>query len=675
MRDFVGRFLFYALLVLFPASQTNQNSPSYQNDAGQKQLIEVESRRIVAGKVLTPKGELVANAKVVIENNSGGPYRAVWTNRQGEFYIDFYFRIDTEASRYFAITLHVTKNGFQPARKMVEISSDFRPKGIAITLRPLQPENPRLLSQAELIKRLSSRLRQLGPEDGLSAKDLKDYAQGVQEFIDHNHPDQAIPLFAKVARSNAACLRCRTMLALAELAWDDWDDAKRELGESVNALIANPKLACAEPLLAYGTLVSWEQESAKASAYFAEALKYARQDALVLQEYGRSQCLQLDWQAGSESLKKALVAGAGPEARLMLAEALLWTGTVEQATAELTTYLDSLGTRKMAPRVRLLWDRLEERKKDEAAFLAAKEKARARGEEPIDYLHHPPKDLSDFVPTDDQAPLDDILAAVGQNVANLFADLFNISAVELVRLEKVSRKGKVNASLKFKYLYLCLAAAEKWGSPLVEYRSDEQGHEMPRLGLKEGYMLTGGFISSPLVFHPAHRNGSSFRLLGYQKMKGRNTILVGYAQLPARSQILGRFQDGQRVVTTFNQGLAWIDAGNYQIVRLVSDLLRPLSQVRLEKQTIEIDFDEVRFARGTEKFWLPVQVIVTIQLNGRVLRNTHAYSDFRLFNVEASQKIATPKQAGQTVDSITNEPSHQEKPVTAPPPPPGAPPK
>jgi hypothetical protein len=251
---------------------------------------------------------------------------------------------------------------------------------------------------------------------------------------------------------------------------------------------------------------------------------------------------------------------------------------------------------------------------------------------------------------------------VGKNVSKLFGDLLNVSAVEDVQLEKINREGKAESNRRYEYLYLCLPAAERWGPSFIEYRSDNQGQEIPRLGLEEGYMLTSGFVSAPLIFHPSHQDGSSFRLLGHQQLKGQDTIVIAYAQLPARSQIFGRFQDGKNVSTMFKQGIAWIDAENYQIVRLASDLLEPLPRIGLEKQRTEIDFQKVQFGQATENFWLPEQVTVTLHWNGKMLRNTHAYSNFRLFNVETSQKIDKPKHAGPNNDG-TADPAPLENPL------------
>jgi len=275
-------------------------------------------------------------------------------------------------------------------------------------------------------------------------------------------------------------------------------------------------------------------------------------------------------------------------------------------------------------------------------------KSEVQRETPVDYLHNPPQDLPDFRAAGDQAPMAGVLAAVGENVSRLFANLFNISAVERIQQQKLDREGEADQGQKFEYLYLCFGAVDKTDPSFDEYRTDVKGHEVPLAGLNSGYMLTSGFVSAPLIFHPDHKAGSSFRLLGYQKLGGRDTIVIAFAQIPARSRISGSFQTGRNIEVTFKQGMVWIDAENYQIIRLVSDLLTPLHGVRLEKVETQIEFAEVQFDLKAHAFWLPVQVVVTVHWNGKVFRNTHAYSDFQRFNVETMEKVSKPS-AGQPV--------------------------
>jgi hypothetical protein len=163
-------------------------------------------------------------------------------------------------------------------------------------------------------------------------------------------------------------------------------------------------------------------------------------------------------------------------------------------------------------------------------------------------------------------------------------------------------------------------------------------------------MLTGGFVSTSLLFHPVYQSQSTFRYLGRQKTKGRDTFVVAFAQLPAKARWQGSFKTRDATMPTFAQGLAWIDSSNYQIIRLHTDLLTPLPALKLERQTTEIDYAEVHFKGAGEGFWLPHAVTVSVAWNGRNLRNEHEYSDFKLFNVTSSQKIGKPKEEESSKD-------------------------
>jgi hypothetical protein len=291
---------------------------------------------------------------------------------------------------------------------------------------------------------------------------------------------------------------------------------------------------------------------------------------------------------------------------------------------------------------------------------AAQAKALARGEEPLDYLHHPPRNLADFEPAADQGQLDAILNAVGKNVSDLFATMPNICSIEKVHQEKLNRKGKSDWAQEYKYRYLVLTPNDAWGPSVNEYRADSQGKQTLQLGLSENVMLTAGFVSAPLVFHPAYRRGSNFRLLGRQIANGRSAFVVAFAQDPAKSRLFGSFQRGAESSLTYSQGIAWIDTENYQIMRLTTDLLNPMPQVRLDKESTEINFNEIKFKQPAQKFWLPAAVTVTLDWNGKLLRNQHAYSDFLVSNVDAFQKIGQPKDAMKSAVEADEAPPHSD---------------
>lgn len=647
-----------------PASITAGGAPGSTStgDEFEARAMGARAHKTIGGRVVSPQGRPLANAQVQITNNAGAAYQSLVTDKYGDFQADFSF-FSEEMDRHFVAVLKISKKGFQVAHRVTEMEASVNSLNLDIHLQTLEQQDPSLLSESDLINGVAPKLRQLGPADGLSPKQQKDYDRGVRDFLDRHRLDDAVPRLAKVAMLNPTCLRCRTMLSLAELSWGDWDDPPRELADSINALIKDKKLGCPEPLLVYGVLLSWKHEADHAAPFFTEALKYAPHDPLVLQELGRVQYMGMDWWGANESLKQAVDAGAGPDARLMRAEALLWVGTAAAAMAELNLYLNGRNIKSMPPRVRTLWERIQSGKKDEAIVAALKAKAKARGQETLDYLHHPPQKLADLEPAPDQKPLAAILEAVGKNVAQFFADLPNICSLEKVNQERLNREGKTDRTQERTYRYLLTMPDQKFGPAVDEYRADPKGKLTSQPGLDDNYMLTEGFVSAPLVFHPAYQSGSSFRLLGTQKVKGRKTYVIVYAQEPTKSRLSGTFVYGATVRPTFTQGMAWVDAENYQIIRLVSDLLEPLPLLRLDKETTDINFGEVHFKQAPRSFWLPKAVTVTLDWNSRLLRNDHAYSDFLVSNVESTQRISRPKNADKIVEEVV-EPDTSANPVS-----------
>jgi Tfp pilus assembly protein PilF len=595
--------------------------------------------RSVFGRVTTAKGEPVRDAGVEVLTNGGSDeFVSLLTDPKGEFQHEYYFYRYT--AKEFIALVTVSKKGYPKAHAYANFGASGNPFGISIVLRPTQSD-PTLLSQADLISGLTPKLRRLDTSDGLAAKDIKTYERGVEQFLDKNRLDLAVPLFEKLVAANPACLRCRVMLALADIGWGDWPNAEHHLGESLNVVLANPKPGSADALLAYGVWMSWQHNPDKAESLLRKAVKDAPQDALALQELGRAQCMDMNWEGAEDSLKKALAAGAGPEARLLHAEALVWAGTVKDADAELDRYLDGRDIKRMPPWVQEIGQKIQDRKKDDTALVKLQKLATPY----TDYVNNPPPEFQGLDPAGDQVKLDSLLTAVGKNIANLFQNFPNTVSLEKIHQEKLDRKGKSAGSLNQQFHYLCLMPSGQWGPQTDEYRADSTGNLAYPRGLSENFMLTAGFVAAPLIFHPTYQPGSMFRLLGRQKANGRDAYVIAFAQEPKRARMYGKFSSGGEARYTFYQGVAWVDPTNYQILRLRTELLAPLPAVKLQAETTEIEFSEVHFKHIAEGFWLPAEVTVTIDWEGQHLRNRHEYSDFAVFNVDAMGKIAKPKNA------------------------------
>ena len=144
-------------------------------------------------------------------------------------------------------------------------------------------------------------------------------------------------------------------------------------------------------------MVMWKHDPAKAAAYFLDALTYSPQDPLLLQELGRSQCQEMNWYSGSQTLQQALAAGAGPDARLMRAESLLWVGT-PGASEELDLYLNGRSLKSMPLRVRTLEEHIQDREKGQGDFPGGGGQGPGDGRNAAGLSPPPAQNLPDFEP-------------------------------------------------------------------------------------------------------------------------------------------------------------------------------------------------------------------------------------------------------------------------------------
>ncbi len=585
----------------------------------------------INGKVQTIRREPIRGAKMVYRaTKMVGAIRQLHTDARGEFSDEV--TLSQEGALGFEIDVKAEKHGYLPAHEIVDFGNSGKTWKLTITLRDLR-EDANLLFQEDLIAGLAPRLKQLSSADGLSGKSTKDYERGVKAFLNEDDPLGAVSSFAKVAGRDPSCAACRTMWGLAQLAMNDWDGAERNFGEAIKTIRGDSSKARPEPDIALGVMQTWRHDMKRGAEFFYEALKFAPQDPLALQELGRTQLALENWQDASAQLQKAIAAGAGRNTHLMYAEALLHLDNFREADRELTTYLAGRDVKKMAPHIHQLWQEIQTREREELALTGGIFSMDLSTDELIQTI----AELKGLEPVADQSLLASVLDEAGKRVAGSFRDLPNTVSVEQVHQEKLQRRGKIAGSQDQEFNYLWLMEPNPTEPGITEYRADKTGGTAAQKGLEDGYMLTSGFTSAALYFHPFYRGEAQFRYLGRQKSDGREYYVVAFAQYPGKARVAGGFRVNGVAKSTYFQGLAWIDAGNYEIVRLRQDLLTPLPEIRLERQTTEIDFGAVRFKNFTEEFWLPQRVSVAVDWGGKRLRNEHRYSKFELFNVSAKE--------------------------------------
>jgi len=248
-------------------------------------------------------------------------------------------------------------------------------------------------------------------------------------------------------------------------------------------------------------------------------------------------------------------------------------------------------------------------------------------------------ELKHVQPAESQDMLPQILQRVGATVAVFFDDFPNTTCNEHVTsmVGTALQTGALHYDNKYNYVALAQAGDEK--GLLREYRTDAKGDQVRPVA--KNRVVTLGFVTLSMHFHPDYQADSRFRYLGREAMEKQDTYVVAFAQRPAVARQTQSVQFFGQSGIVFLQGVAWIDPASFRILRLDTDIQEPELNVGLLKETTQVLYSEVRFTQGGKTLWLPREVTVRGQLYRYRFNNRHRYSGYRLFTVE-TKILPTP---------------------------------
>jgi hypothetical protein len=263
-------------------------------------------------------------------------------------------------------------------------------------------------------------------------------------------------------------------------------------------------------------------------------------------------------------------------------------------------------------------------------------------------IHHCPF-LHKLRPTGSQDQLAMVLERVGQTVTLLFHDFPRIACDEVVSeahpAESVfltavgnymPETSETTERQKLRYIVVPWPAGDV--PEFEEYRTDLKGNPFDLSVFTGLSMISSKYTSTCLYFSPADQRDNRFRHFGIQTIRDRECHVVGFAQNPERARRVNRFHFQGRTAGLLFQGLAWIDSENFQILRITTWLLAPRTDIGISSQTSTVDFYPVQPSGSERVLWLPREVTVMLVYRGTHVRNTHHYSNFKLFRVESTIK-------------------------------------
>ena len=497
--------LITAGLLLFASALTAQTP----NQVLQQGLTALEKQQwIIAGQVKSLSGQPISNARIHIHYSAAGlAINNVETSLQGKYSVTL--ELDTQAYKTLTVAVSAEKAGYVSARESATFTKKGETYPIDLVMLPLKQDGsgPQV---DPLLSALAPRFKAANPPELKSDSDRQDYSRAVDLLLIQRDATGAFPIISALARKFPQCVECKTLLGLVEFQAGGIAGARQELAEAALQKLRTGEESRRESvLIVLAVLAGWSGEYPKAAGLLMQALKLAPQDPLVLTELGRTLIDQKNWEAADEYLQKAVKAGAPPEAHLLRCRAVLEEGDAAEADHEMRAFLGDRDIRNEPQDTRVLYTQVLSQ-----LSLRAYGRPASVVDEALPQLLQEQPDLAGMTPAADQTPLNSILRKTGQNVEAFFKNFQNATSHERIEEEQLGKGGKVKRSLEQKFQYLLVTTPYQEGMSLDEYRTDMTGAVRGPSGLSDGFMLTAGFASASLVFHPEYQAGAKFKLVG-----------------------------------------------------------------------------------------------------------------------------------------------------------------
>jgi tetratricopeptide (TPR) repeat protein len=339
---------------------------------------------------------------------------------------------------------------------------------------------------------------------------------------------------------------------------------------------------------------------------------------------------------------------AAASAQLVLGQAQLGLGQREAAIQALNTFLRLSPHSSIEGQVRALIDQLEK----QGANLGTQVNSDALPVKGVDPLSALPAsglavqpwqpvgvdEVKPSVASGVSCPLAQVLASAGERVSQLVEDVARFAAVEELFHQRLDEFGVPQRTETRKFNYVAsIAETEPGFLEVSEYRAD-------RLELS-GYpdhIASTGFAGLALVFHPHIRDEFEMSCEGLGDWHGQATWLVHFRQREDRPSRMHSYKVGTQLYPVNLKGRAWIRADNFQIVRMESDLVRPMPQVKLLSEHQVVEYAPIPFGKTGIVLWLPKSAEIYFDFRKQRYYRRHSFEHYMLFAVNSEERRKEP---------------------------------
>lgn len=234
--------------------------------------------------------------------------------------------------------------------------------------------------------------------------------------------------------------------------------------------------------------------------------------------------------------------------------------------------------------------------------------------------------------------LDQLLTRTSKQVSSFLEQFSDVKCTERVTQEKLGKDAKVEMKQESTYDYLVILT-----NPGGELSLDESRlpvHEAKPDKKNTSLLVTNGFATLFLVFHPYYAQSFQFSRLEGEVVDGRRLSKVSFQHIAGTRSPAALALRGREYPLDLS-GTALIDPQTGVITRIVASVENTMEDVGVKTLTSEIAFSPVNFRDAKETYWFPQQATVEVETTRQHWRNLHRFTDYKRFSVSTEEQVAT----------------------------------
>jgi hypothetical protein len=236
--------------------------------------------------------------------------------------------------------------------------------------------------------------------------------------------------------------------------------------------------------------------------------------------------------------------------------------------------------------------------------------------------------------------LQGLLQRTGEQLSEYLERFSDVRCAEKVIQEKFKNNGKDKIDLQEESSYDYLVILANTGGELSLSESRLPVHEAKADKKNRSMLVSNGFATLFLVFHPLYANSFEFSALGEEVIDGHRLTKVAFRHIrgtrtPAALALRGREYPLEL------SGTAWINADTAAIAKISAGIENTMVDVGLNTLQTEVEFAPFPFHDLEKTYWFPLRAVVEVETPRQHWRNTHQFTNYKRFSVSAEEQVAT----------------------------------